>query len=305
MFLNAGMRLVAAACVGLGIVNVIGLVIHYMTVPEAQAGDPFHWMIALGVTQLGIIVVGIALFRFHKAGWIAFWLLGPSSLALVAKMVAWHHTKHGELETIPFFIGIDQVLWFVSAAICLLLPSSRRCYFNISDQLWMHQKVLRHGEASVGGISGQPRKPVGISVLAWLAILMAGWIFVGAMLKLAEPAGFNPGEPDADTVAGLKVFASVCMVIASTGLMKKKLWGWYAMFACAIAGMLIVGGLQRYSLQGGLAAQFHVTIEGFTLCLIWCGSAIIYLLLPVTRYAFFSRRRSMHRRESSGDSGRG
>jgi hypothetical protein len=292
--------------VGLGIVNVIGLVIQYMTVPESQAGDPFHWMIALGIAQLGIILVGIALFRFHKAGWFAFWLLGPTSLGLVAKLVEWHYTKHGgDLESIPFLIGIDQAIWFVPSAICLLLPSSRHCYFNITDQLWMHQKVLRHGEASVGDISGRPRKPAGISVLAWLAILMAGWIFFGAMLKLAEPAGFNPEEPDADTVAGLEVLASVCIVIASTGLMKKKLWGWYAMIGCSIAGMLVVGGLEHYGSKGGLAGQFHVTIEGFVLCLIWCGCAIVYLLLPVTRYAFFSRRRSMYRKETSEESGQG
>jgi hypothetical protein len=299
------MRLVAASCVGLGIVNVIGLVIYGMTVPEAQANEPLQLMIGLGSAQLGIILVGIALFRFHKTGWIAYWLLGPSSLALVAKLVEWHYTKLGEIQSVPFFIGIEQALWFVPSAICLLLPSSRRCYFNIPDQLWMHQKVLRHGEATLGDISGRPRKPAGIAVLAWLAIVVAGWIFFTAMLNLAEPAGFNPEEPDADTVAGWKVFASVCIVIASTGLMKYKLWGWYAMFGCAIAGMLIAGGLEHYGTKGGLAAQFHVTIEGFVMCLIWCGCAIIYLLLPVTRHAFFSRRRSMRRRQSMEETDRG
>lgn len=303
MFLTAGMRLVAATCVGLGIANVIGFVIYYLTLPDPQTAEVLHLVVALVIAQVGIVFVGVALFRFHKAGWFAFWLLGICSLALVGKLIEIHHTQTSELDSIPFVIGIEQALWFIASAVCLVLPSSRHCYFNITDQLWMHQKVLRHGEASMGEVSGRPRKPVGISVLAWLAILAGGLIFVSAMLKLAEPAGFNPEELQSDTVAAWKVVASVCIVVASTGLMRKKQWGWHAMLWCSILGILIMAWLWHYGSDNETAKEFHVTIQELCMALVWCGSAIFYLLLPVTRHAFFSRRRSRFQTSTTDEAG--
>jgi hypothetical protein len=201
-------------------------------------------------------------------------------------------TKNVEMEAIPFFIATAHGLWFLASGICMLLPKSRMYYFNEPDQVWMHKKVFRKQEDSVTSVSGRPRKPVGITIMGCVANVFAVLVFVYAMSQLAgaDGEGEEATEPLSEIwVAALLVFA-VAVVVVSVGLFRTKRWSWYGGLACG--AVAILGGA-ALAVRGMHTAQAGALVGTpmLWMCVLWCGSGVLYLLLPKVRSAFFSRGR--------------
>jgi len=291
--LSAGMRLVACASIALGTINSILLLMALLMRTLEESAQGVHLTYVMIISQIGMVIVGVGLFRLYRSAWIAFWFVGLGALSLAAEQARWLDAQRDHIESIPFFIGIDLALWFVASGICMLLPSSRKFYFNEPDQIWMHKKVFRKQEEAATSVSGRPRKPVGVTILACVAIFFAALVFVFAMSQLAEPETESVDAPPrlpTGWVATLIGF-SIATIAASSGLFRTRLWAWYGTLACAIIAILLAALLLSRQMREGMPASGVLRTPTFLLCVLWCGSGAFYLLLPKVRRPFFSRSR--------------
>jgi hypothetical protein len=295
--LSPGMRIVSVASIALGAINCILLIIGLLTRTPEQAEEGVYLTYALMTTQLGMIAVGVGLLRLYRLAWIAFWFVGLVALVFAAEQTRWLEAQRGELQSVAFFVGVGLTLWFVASAICMVLPSSRKFYFNEPDQIWMHKKVFRAQENAITSVSGRPRKSVGVNILACLAVVFATLVFVYAMAQLAEadPEGFDaPPRLPVGWVATLILF-SVATVVASVGLLRTRRWGWYGGVACGMIAILLAALLAARPTMPSVQNRPAVGTGTFLLCVLWCGAGVLFLFLPNVRRPFFSRGRRHHR----------
>jgi hypothetical protein len=287
------MRIVAVASIGMAVANSTALLIHVLA-PHHVAGYDQYLTYALIAGQVAIALVGAGLLRLYRSAWISFWPVGLASVGLGAELLRWLRAEHGEMESIPFFVALALGLWFVTSGVCLLLPKSRMFYFNEPDQVWMHKKVFRHQEESASSVSGRPRKPIGVNILACVAIVIAVLIFVFAMSQLAdvEAEGETPTPQLSPTVIAATITFSLCVIGASVGLFRTRRWGWYGTMACALVAMVTAGLSLARGMHATPETASPVGHTTFAVGFLWCSAGVLYLLLPKVRRAMLARRRS-------------
>jgi len=300
MFLSVGLRLVAMTSAGLGGINIILLLVYLLTMQHENVAQLTKMNDARLAANLGIVLVGVGLYRMSAIAWVSFWFMGLLSLPLAGQQCHQLLVEHGQVDPIPMWVLVGLALWYVPSGICLLLPSSRKYFFDEPGSIRMHKEAVRAvAERASWGVSGRPKLPVGIPILSTIAITIATCLFVYALYEMEPDVDpLNPKEPmPIPTVISLLCF-SVAVVWASVGLYKRKLWGWVATVSFAVLAVLVVGFLLATGKDDSPSPGAAFKHPYFLLSLLWCGTAILYLMRTEVRHAYFSRRRS--RRHSQG-----
>lgn len=275
--------------------NIILMIVYLLGI---QSDDPARGLrLPYGIiaANLVVILVGVGLRGLYRTAWVTFYIIGFVLLPLAAEHCYWLHVHKGGIDPLPLISGIASACWYFPSGICLLLPSIRKYFFNEPDSIRMQKSLMRkHSRQS--GVSGRPKKPPGLVMVSSVALVIAAGLFLYAMSELAEESlPENPDQPASGEVIGLMVAFAVGIAVASAGLCRAKRWGWYGTMAYAILTVVVVAVVLLR--QTGSDADATVVIKNpyFLLCLLWCGTAIFYLMLPHVRHACLSRRHSRRR----------